>query len=121
MKVKRVIVLALGCILMCGCFSGCTATSEDKESKIKVDLASGIFTTTNVTFWDEKEGEVVESSGKCKATSRTQFYDTTIEFYDEHGDLRELSMNKKLINKPKSIKIYTSENHKEYEAYDVNY
>ena len=121
MKVKKIIILALGCILMCGCFSGCTATSEDKESKIDVDLASGVFVTTNVTFWDSEERIVYTSDGKCKASSRLQFNKTSIEFTDENGDLREMSMDKKLMNKPEKIKIYIDENKKEYECYSVTY
>ena len=121
MKVKKIIILALGCILMCGCFSGCEATSKDDEtSYIVFNSAKGIFDMNNVTYWDFMYNELKErySGEDCFSKDLSK---TTIEFIDAEGIGRSMKLNKSITSKPKKVNIYVNKEKTKYETYNMEF
>lgn len=117
-KVKKILALCC-CLVMCVLVVGCQGKSGSK--KIAVNLAKSEITLTKVSYYDFFENENVYSyTGKCYVISGS-LNSTEIWFMDTNGETRVMCVDKKLSNKPSTVKVYKNKGKTSYDTYECTY
>lgn len=119
MKRMRKFLVLICCMAMCVLVVGCEGESGGKS--IDVNLLKGIIYMEDVTYYDFFNNcEVKEYTGECTSLSG-KLGSTAIWVCDEEGITRTIQVDKALSNKPKSIKLYKSEDKKLFDTYKCRY
>lgn len=121
---KQIIYVLLACALLTGCNNGgnkkavATPTpSATSNSKLSFNLINGDITFSNVSAFDFMSNKLCNFSGKGTYASSTT---KSVAFF-KGGNYYELGVNKDIIKRPSSIKIYRNKKRTSSTTYNIKY